>query len=283
MIAALKESGGGDGTSEGDGEGADGTFPLLLGVTSFNVIVTTAGRPQLGSMLESIAPQLSVVDYLTLISDATGVWAEHVAGVLATVPCNCTKILIINARPLGWWGHGSRNRWQRQLPGSHHMNADDDDWYAPDAMEIVRRHIFNLSPRLWIFRMIRRWDGVVNVIPPMSVTRAAQIKPRTVSTQCGVYRATPGRMREWAYLYGGDGIFFQALVEAFGEENTTVVPELIYHLGQSENLFSQVKALLMNDNSPPVSDVTPEEQVRLKEALAAPPEREGYPKWMKKP
>lgn len=275
------DSGNGDGTHVGDGEGADGTFPLLLGVVSFNVIVTTAGRPQLGSMLESIAPQLAVTDYLTLISDAAGVWAEHVAGVLAAMPCNCTKVLIMNARQLGWWGHGSRNRWQRQLPGSHHMNADDDDWYAPDAMDIIRRYAVDLTPRLYIFRMIRRWDGVVNLIPPMSVTRPAQIKPGTVSTQCGVYRATPGRMREWAYLYGGDGVFFQQLVDAFGEENTTIVPQLIYHLGQSENLFSQAKGLLEGDNSAAVPDVTAEDDQRLREKLAAPPEREGMPKWMR--
>ena len=129
--------------------------------------------------------------------------------------------------------------------------------------------------------MIRRWDGVVNLIPPMSVTRPAQIKPGTVSTQCGVYRATPGRMQEWAYLYGGDGVFFQKLVDAFGEENTTIVPQLIYHLGQSENLFSQAKGLLQGDHSAPVPDVTPEDDIRLQQKLAAPPEREGTPKWMR--
>jgi 4-amino-4-deoxy-L-arabinose transferase-like glycosyltransferase len=41
----------------------------------------------------------------------------------------------------------------------------------------------------------------------VQVTRGAQIRPGAVSTQCGVYRAAPAFQREWAYLYGGDGVF----------------------------------------------------------------------------
>jgi hypothetical protein len=83
-----------------------------------------------------------------------------------------------------------------------------------------------------------------------------------------------------SYLYGGDGVFFQQLVDSFGEGNTTIVPELIYHLGQSEDLFAQAPDLLKYDNSQPVPDVTPEDDARIQELLRGRPEAAGMPKWM---
>jgi len=222
---------------------------------SFNVIITTTGRYTLPVFFDSLAPQLTDKDYITLISDKAD-WHVHVAQAFSHVKCNCTKLLIENAHPLGWWGHGSRNKWQKTLPGAFHLHADDDDLYLPDAFEKIRRHVRTLDARLYIFRMIRRWDGVVNLIPPMSVTHPSQIRPRAVSTQCGVIRAIPQLYQDWAYLYGGDGHFYKALVETFGYENTTIVPEVIYQLGQNENLLGEIDKLI-NDPNPPPPDKWP--------------------------
>ena len=81
---------------------------------SFNVIITTAGRSSLPKMLASIAPQLRPNDFLTLISDTAH---EASAAALAAAPCACTRRHIANEKPLGFWGHGSRSRWQDELPG----------------------------------------------------------------------------------------------------------------------------------------------------------------------
>jgi hypothetical protein len=217
---------------------------------SFNVIITTTGRYTLPVFFDSLAPQLTSDDYITLISDKAD-WHVHVAQVFSHVRCNCTKLLIENAAPLGWWGHGSRNKWQRTLPGAYHLHADDDDLYTPNAFATIRRHVTDLQPRLYIFRMIRRWDGIVNLIPPMSVKHPSQIRPRAVSTQCGVIRAVPELYREWAYLYGGDGHFYKDLVESFGYGNVTLVPEVIYQLGQNEDLSGHIAPLLSDPNPPP--------------------------------
>ena len=219
-------------------------------VVSFNVIITTTGRYTLPVFFDALAPQLTAADYITLISDKAD-WHVHVAQAFSHVRCNCTKLLIENAAALGWWGHGSRNKWQRTLPGAYHLHADDDDLYLPDAFATIRAHVRDLRPRLYIFRMIRRWDGVVNLIPPMSVTRPEQIRPRAVSTQCGVIRAVPELYREWAYLYGGDGHFYKDLVESFGYENVTIVPAVIYQLGQNEDLSAHIQPLLTDPNPPP--------------------------------
>jgi hypothetical protein len=81
---------------------------------SFNVIITTAGRNTLPKMLASIAPQLRPNDFLTLISDEAH---EASAAALAAAPCACIRRHIANEKPLGFWGHGSRSRWQDELPG----------------------------------------------------------------------------------------------------------------------------------------------------------------------
>jgi hypothetical protein len=192
---------------------------------------------------ESLTPQLTSLDYITLISDDARTHL-HVAETFANVRCNCTKLLIENPRPLGYWGHGARNKWQRSLPGAFHLHADDDDLYTPDAFAIIRRYVRDLSPHVYIFRFIRRWDGEIGLIPPMSVTQPSQIKPKTVGTPCGVIRNIPHLYRDWGYLYGGDGHFYEALVASFGPENVTILPEVIYHLGQRENLMPLIKEQL---------------------------------------
>lgn len=241
-------SGGGDG-----GGGAPpsslqpglGKFAPLPGSdeVSFNVIVTSTGRAELPVFMQALAPQLSSRDYITLISDKPS-WHLHVAETFSHVRCNCTKLLIENAESLGWWGHGSRNKWQRSLPGAFHLHADDDDLYTPTAFEHIRRHVVDLSPRVYIFRLVRRWDGEIGLIPPMSVTRPEQIVPGAVSTQNGVIRAIPELYLDWPYLYGGDGHFYKGLVERFGHGNVTIVPEVTYHFGQRENLMPYVPQLL---------------------------------------
>ena len=65
-------------------------------------------------MLASIAPQLRQNDFLTLISDKAH---EASAAALAAASCACTRRHIANEKPLGFWGHGSRSRWQDELPG----------------------------------------------------------------------------------------------------------------------------------------------------------------------
>jgi hypothetical protein len=198
---------------------------------SFNVIVTTAGRDTLSRMLESIAPQLTNVDHLTVISDKGH---EEVAAAVAKVKCACTVRHIPNPEPLGFWGHGSRSRWQNELPGDYHMNADDDDVYDPNAMATVRRVVDGRldPPTLYIFHMIRRWDGVVELIPPRGQQTVAIKK---IGTPCGVYRKIPD-LPPWHGSYGGDGGFYVALSQRVKE--VKFVPEVIYQVRQDEDLLS---------------------------------------------
>lgn len=205
-----------------------------LPAVSFNIIVTTAGRNTLGKMLDSIAPQLSTIDHLTIISDKGH---EDVAAAVSKVKSKGNVRHIANAEPLGFWGHGSRSHWQDKLPGDYHLNADDDDVYDPDAMNIIRSYAKSLEPHLYVFHMIRRWDGVVDLIPPLGWSK---IQVKYIGTPCGVYRKIPN-LPPWHGSYGGDGNFYTSLAARM---NVTFVPEVIYQVGQQEDLLAIKGAML---------------------------------------
>lgn len=216
-------------------------------VVSFNIIMTSMGdRPTLQDSLRSLLPQLRPEDYITLISDANHV---TVAEVFTHEPCNCTKLLIANVNPLGWWGHGSRTRWQRLLPGAFHMNADDDDLYPPNAMALIRHHVRDLSATMYVFRMVRQWDkAFAEIIPPLHVNHSAALRTGTVGTPCVVYRALRDRLPNWGTRYGGDGDFIMRLHEVMNA--TVIVPQVIYHVGQREDLMPFVPGLLRGEPPP---------------------------------
>lgn len=208
---------------------------------TFNIIMTSNGdRPTLQPMLLSILPQLTSEDYLTLISDPP----SHltVAETFAVTPCNCTKILIQNSGQLGWWGHGSRTRWQKLLPGTFHMNADDDDLFTLNAMAIVRHWVRDTNNTMYVFRMVRRWDERIELIPPMTVDNHTLVRGGTVGTPCVVYRADRDNLPDWTGRYGGDGDFYIGLKRAM--HRLQIVPEVIYHVGQREDLMPYVPNLL---------------------------------------
>jgi hypothetical protein len=214
------------------------------GGPSFNVIITTArgNASALARMLASIAPQLTARDHLTILSDGGH---EVARAALRAAPCACTRTLYVNPTPLGFWGHGSRTKWQGSLPGDFHMNADDDDVYAPSAMDVVRWHVAaGGPPTLYIFHMIRRSrEGVVQLHPPrgldpwetMDNGAGVSVLTNPMGTPCGVYPKLPN-LPPWQPRYGGDGEFYVALKEMM--EEVVLVPEVIYQVGQGEDLLA---------------------------------------------
>jgi hypothetical protein len=160
-------------------------------MSSFNVVIATTGRSTLQAMIDSIAPQLSSEDYLTLIWDA-----PIDKDVVVTTPA--TVINILNSSPLGFWGHASRTKWQNHIPGDYIINGDDDDVFTDDAMEIIREHC--LEDMLYIFQM--QWGDT-------TIPRSHKIEMANIGTPCGVYKT--GSLPEWKCEYGGDFHFYNDL------------------------------------------------------------------------
>lgn len=174
---------------------------------SFNVIIATTLRPTLSMLLESIAPQLNSNDYITIISD--------VNSEIPSVSTKATVIKIVNSETLGFWGHGSRTKWQNFLPGDYYMNADDDDVYEPEIMDHVRNTC--TEHKLYIYKM--RYGN--NQIWSRPVIEFANI-----GTPCGIYPSDVLHP-EWKKEYGGDYYFYQKLSELIPYE---FVDKVIYSI-----------------------------------------------------
>lgn len=159
---------------------------------TFNVVITTIGRDTLQRMIDSIAHQLTSDDYLTIIWDAGSPSS-------VTVNTAATVFHIINSKPLGSWGHGSRTRWQNSLPGDFMINGDDDDMFTADAMTVIREHC--LDNKLYVFEM--EFEGGYR-IPDHH-----KIEFGNIGTPCGVYMH--GELPEWGMEYGGDHVFYREL------------------------------------------------------------------------
>jgi hypothetical protein len=172
---------------------------------SFNVVIATAGRPTLQRMIDSIAPQLEEQDYLTVIWDCEPRELR--------IDSKCKYISIHNPEPLGFWGHGSRNRWQDELPGDYLMNGDDDDTYHPNAMLHIRKTC--VGEKLYLFQFINNSVRVPN---------GSNISVGNVGTSCGVYPKT-GNLPRWEHVYGGDGMFYVELAKSLPVE---IIRRVIY-------------------------------------------------------
>lgn len=185
---------------------------------SFNVIIATAGRPTLQRMVDSIVPQLTEKDYLTIIWDCQPISLK--------IEGKCKVISLHNPEPLGYWGHGSRTRWQNELPGDYFMNADDDDIYAPNAMDIVRDHV--KEHKLYFFQYSTQGTRV---------PREHKVVVGNVGTPTGVY-PNIGNFPKWEFIYSGDGEFYIALSKMLPYE---FVDKVIY-IVRPENLREFKKA-----------------------------------------
>lgn len=179
---------------------------------SFNVIIATAGRSTLQKMVDSIAPQLEKQDYLTILWDCQPIALQ--------INSECQVISLHNPEPLGFWGHGSRNRWQDELPGDYFMNGDDDDIYTSDAMSAIREKC--IERKLYIFQFL--YSGV-------RIPDGKEIRVGNIGTSCGVYPKVD-KFPTWEHRYGGDGEFYIALSKIIPYEH---VENVIYVVRPDRN------------------------------------------------
>jgi hypothetical protein len=189
----------------------------------FNVVIATAGRPSLQRMVDSIAPQLMEHDYLTILWDCQPRDLQ--------INSKCQVISIHNKEPLGYWGHGSRNRWQDELPGDYLMNGDDDDVYTPDAMDKIRKVC--TEHKLYIFQF--NYSGV-------RIPDGKEIKVGNIGTSCGVYPRIK-KLPIWEHRYGGDGEFYIALSKMLPYEHIKEVIYLVNRLERQEELPPEVEQM----------------------------------------
>ena len=164
---------------------------------SFNVLLTTIGREELKSrMLPSLVNQLTEIDHLTIVSDMNH---DLVSDYIKSFDFKCKVNHISNETTLGYWGHGSRNKYQNTLEGDFILNGDDDDRYVEGCFDYIRSVV--KEKKLYFFK---HEDN-----NSFAWTRQV-VEIGNIGTSCGVIPNNKN-LPDWGYFYGGDGAFYVSL------------------------------------------------------------------------
>lgn len=160
---------------------------------SLNVVIATSNKISLKRMVDSISYQLSESDYLTLIYDTP---YEPLK-----INTKASIITIKNSQKLGYWGHGSRTKWQDLLPGEYFTNGDDDDIYLPNAISDIKEAC--KERKLYLFK-------IINTTNDHSIWKYPILESGNIGTPCGVYPKIPN-LPIWQPKRGGDFNFYDEL------------------------------------------------------------------------
>ncbi len=158
-----------------------------------SVIIATLGRPSLASTLRSVVPQLGSDDEVIIASrfpidlyPTDGVWLLH------------TDV------PEAYGGANERNAAMPHATGTHLCFIDDDDIYAPGALDAMRQHACD---RPVIFRM----DGTQLGIGV--IWREPVLRYTNVSTQTFLVPNVPDKLGHWEAHEHGRGCDFTFISE----------------------------------------------------------------------
>ena len=206
---------------------------------SFHVLIATAGtRPSIQCMLDSLSPQLTAADALTIVYD--GKTDTNIDIRVDVSAFQCTVYQHYEPTALGHWGHGIRNKYASLLsPRDFVMHADDDDVYTPYLFDWLRRQCTISKPTLryhegrlhplrsrgatlglnTIYVMTTVWQdnqGELYRMPKSDIEVSnlgsnRGIVKGQIGTPSGIIPFALNTMATWGYVYGGDGDFYLQL------------------------------------------------------------------------
>jgi len=164
---------------------------------TFHCLIATIGRPSLQGMLDSLLPQLSARDCLTVVFDGLSAIPNEFDFSLA----RCPIFLYCEPDALGFYGHGIRNKYATLLePRDFVMHADDDDVYTPGTFEYLREHCLS-TDTLYIGKMQCIDGHIVGM----------KIEIASIGTPCGIIPYAYNSSATWKLHHGGDGRFYEEL------------------------------------------------------------------------
>ena len=177
---------------------------------SFHILIATVGRDTLQRMLDTILPNLTEIDHLTIVFD----------GVQPTNINVETKGQIhIHSEPvaLGFWGHGIRNKYAPFLEKTEFvMHADDDDIYMPGTFDYLRTICIDPTT-LYVAKM----QFFHRIFP-----ETLEIKVNNIGTPNGVIPYELNKNGVWGDRAGGDGDFYVSIAKH--TDNIVFVDRIIY-------------------------------------------------------
>jgi hypothetical protein len=132
----------------------------------------------------------------------------------------CEVIITVEDTPLGYWGHGLRNKYQSQLKGDYIMHADDDDAYIEGSFNKIREKINNSVNDDVIFY----YKFYTNFLHKTFVWNHPRLSFGNIGTPSGIIPNKPDLFGEWGYIHGGDYNFYKSCKF----EHQEFVDEIIY-------------------------------------------------------
>lgn len=168
-----------------------------------SILIATIGKESLLNMLDSLKNQLTKDDFIYVIVDGLE-YHERTKEILSRFNGYVCKLIIIYENDnLGYWGHGIRNKYQKQLDGDYILHADDDDIYMENSMSIIRKNIKDFN-KMYLFKFYHDFSKGI------SFWRVPEIKLNNIGTPCGSIPNIPDKMGTWGYKYGGDFDFYNS-------------------------------------------------------------------------
>jgi len=162
---------------------------------TFHVLIATKARSTLQRMLNSLAPQLTKRDCLTIVYDGKTKMPRFNVSEF-----KCELEQICEPELLGHWGHGIRNKYKTLLKRRDFvLHADDDNIYVTDSFKLLRISCLNVDT-LYITKMF----SLSGEITPCS----NKIEYGKIDTGSGVIPYDLNLQGYWMPRRGGDGEFY---------------------------------------------------------------------------
>lgn len=197
-------------------------------IYTFSILIATIGRPGLQNMLNSLSPQLSERDCLTVVFDGK----TEIPTTFDFSKFKCKINLFNEPVALKFWGHGIRNKYASILERRDFiMHADDDNIYTSDAFNIIRSCVSN-TDTLYVFKMLFE-DRLFPV--------KHLIKEGNIDTSMGVIPYELNKKGEWLYRYGGDGAFYEKIAKF--AKNITYYDKCIYIIRPNQTYNTDIKVI----------------------------------------
>jgi hypothetical protein len=207
---------------------------------TFNVLIATTGRPSLQRMLNSLLPQLTENDALTIVFDGM----DKIPTIFNFSNSKCKIYQYNEPVALGFWGHGIRNKYANLLePKDFIMHADDDDLYEYDTFDFLRNTCID-STKLYIclVRCILQ-NCIIGTV-------GTEIKVNKIGTQCGIIPYEYNKNATWQLFYGGDGMFYEELNRKYSNSVIFLKKIIYWHIKEIINSNSKTKINLKTNSKP---------------------------------
>lgn len=187
-------------------------------MTSISFIIPTVGRPTLKRAIDSLIVQVNDGDEIIVVGDGPQPKAKAICAEYQK------HVAYFEHGPTFQFGHAQRNFGTTMAKGAYLAFLDDDDFYVPNALYIMRTEIDRFPDKILIFRC--NCYGKI-------LWRSQEIKAGNVGTSMVVIPNIKERLGVWQLnptgimKRGGDSIFVKETVSKWPEGSVVWLKDVL--------------------------------------------------------